>query len=32
MHFDQFKSVEKEKLYFFTTHPIFGTLSNEKYW
>ena len=37
MHFDQFIAVQKEKIYFFTTHPIFSivspcTLSNEKYW
>ena len=37
MHFDQFNAVKKEKLYFFTTHPIFTlvspcTLSNENYW
>ena len=37
MHFDQFIAVQKGKLYFFTTHPIFSivspcTLSNEKYW
>ena len=37
MHFDQFTAVQKEKFYFFTTHPIFSivspcTLSNEKYW
>ena len=37
MHFDQFNAVKKEKLYFFTTHPIFSlvspcTLSNENYW
>ena len=36
MYFDQFNSVKKEKLYFFTIHPIFSiilpfTLSNEKY-
>ena len=34
MHFDQFNAVKKEKLYFFTTHPISSlvspcTLSNE---
>ena len=23
MHFDQFNAVKKEKLYFFTIHPIF---------
>ena len=37
MHFDQFIAVQRGKLYFFTTHPIFSivspcTLSNEKYW
>ena len=37
MFFDQFNAVEKEKLYFSTTHPIFSlvspcTLSKEKYW
>ena len=37
MHFDQFIAVQKEKIYFFTTHPIFSivspcTLSNENYW
>ena len=37
MHFDQFIAVQKEKIYFFATHPIFSlaspcTLSNEKYW
>ena len=37
MHVDQFNAVKKEKLYFFTTHPISslvsqGTLSNENYW
>ena len=37
MHFDQFIAVQKETIYFFTTHPIFSivlpcTLSNEKYW
>ena len=36
MHFDQFTAIQKEKFYFFTTHPIFSivspcTLSNEKY-
>ena len=34
MHFDQFIAVQKEKIYFFTNHPIFSivspcTLSNE---
>ena len=37
MHFDQFIAVQKEKIHFFTTDPIFSiaspcTLSNEKYW
>ena len=37
MHFDQFKAAQKEKVHFFTTHPILCiaspcTLSNEKYW
>ena len=27
MHFDQFNTVKKEKLYFFTTHPIFSLVS-----
>ena len=37
MHFDQFNAFKKEKMYFFTTHPISSivspdTLSNENYW
>ena len=28
MHFDQFIAVQKEKFYFFTTHPFFSALSH----
>ena len=37
MHFDQFNAIQKEKIHFFTTHPIFNIaspckLSNENKW
>ena len=30
MHFDQFNAVQKEKVHFFTTHPIFSIASSRK--
>ena len=27
MHFDQFNAIQKEKIHFFTTHPIFSIAS-----